>query len=102
MTTFTVEWTIEVEATSPEEAARHALMIQRATIDSVSHVHHFDVYCDDADEGDGYHHHQVTIDGRDEPQRRPSLRPVTLSDWQSELDRHFPSDRKIAEDAGLA
>jgi hypothetical protein len=66
MTTFTVEWTIEIDAASPEEAARKALATMRATVDSVSHVHSFDIYNDDPDEGDGYHHHTVNVDSRDD------------------------------------
>lgn len=84
MTTYTVEWTTEIAARTPEEAAQTALNNLRLTIDSVSHVHSFDVYCDDADEGDGYHHHQVTIDGRDGAAwREPKAAPLG---WQAQLD----------------
>lgn len=77
MTTFTVEWTLEVDAVSPEEAARAAY--QR--ILARAHLPAFDVYTDDPDEGDGYHHHQIILDVAGEPTRRPAP-----SRWQAELD----------------
>ena len=48
MTTYTVEWTIIIEADTPEEAAREALRIQR-TPDSTATC--FSVY-DDLGEGE--------------------------------------------------
>lgn len=98
MTTFTVEWTVEVEATTPEDAARHTLVLMAGC--ARENAGRFDVYCDDPDEGDGYHHHIVAIEGADEPQRVKAPRPVTRSDWQTELEREFPDE--IAKVAGLA
>lgn len=74
MTTFTVEWTIEIEARAAEEAGRRALDTLRATVDSVSHVHHFDVYADPRDlvEG-GICHHVVSIEHADRAPRAAAL-----------------------------
>lgn len=64
MTTYTVEWTIEIKAKSPEEAARKAAAIQDAGNNSANR---FDVYSDDPDEGDGYCHHMIDLEAIDAP-----------------------------------
>lgn len=58
MTTFTVEWTIEIDAATPEEAARAAYQRILAKAHGVS----FDVYADPRDviEG-GFCHHAIDM-----------------------------------------
>lgn len=93
MTTFTVEWTIEIEAKTPEDAARKALAILRDPAEFAT----LDVYNDDADERDGYHHHKFTLEAPDQPTVEevasalrklfPDGPPKILPDWQAELDQ---------------
>lgn len=78
MTTFTVEWTIEIEARTPEEAARAAYQRILAKAHGVT----FDVYADPTtvDLGSCYHKVDLAPDSTSGP-------AVGFAAVQAELDK---------------